>query len=55
MPVAVVLLDAPATTSSTAYTSNASATALNGSALLLEEIMGALEPDNDNEPLSMVG
>jgi hypothetical protein len=59
-----VVLDAPGVASSTTYNFGAkvsTGTALFGFAtsptasMLLEEIMGSLEPSNDNEPMSMVG
>jgi hypothetical protein len=52
---ALNILDAPATTSSTSYTSSSANGTFENQFILLEEIMGALDPDNDNEPLSMVG
>ena len=71
VPVSLVGMDAPGTVSSTTYaikiknTDGAAAVNFNfttgnwagsTSSIILQEIMGAIEPDNDNgEPLRMVG
>lgn len=63
-PAAIFALDVPNTTSSTTYsfygkcTSSCTVTyppATTGVVLILEEIMGALEPANDNTEMRMVG
>jgi hypothetical protein len=55
LATSAVVFDAPATVSSTAYSTNVSAGTYVLQTIFLDEIMGALEPDNDNQPLSMVG
>jgi hypothetical protein len=54
-PFFLMLLDAPATTSSITYSVGTSANVTGAFRMRLMEIMGALQPANDDEQLTMTG